>query len=146
MCDVLFAVSYWRQFRDGFCAVELSTPAAVKLYAAVGMARFFAGEGYKTQLAAWCFVAEATGGKRLYSTSVLIGAAVAYAISGEASVSGDQRLHEGIRSRRTNNVPGIRRSCRGNLFSVQGSSTLRDFADNVSAGGKSTRYISSRSR
>ena len=57
------------------------------------MASFIAA-GYKTPLAAVVFVAEATGGHG-FIIPALIGSAVAYAISGDASVSGDQRLHEG---------------------------------------------------
>jgi chloride channel protein, CIC family len=63
------------------------------LYAAVGMASFISA-GYKTPLAAVVFVAEATGG-HAYIIPALIGAAVAYMASGDASASGDQRLHEG---------------------------------------------------
>ncbi|MHB1838332.1 MAG: chloride channel protein [Acidobacteriaceae bacterium] len=70
--------------------------SSVELYAAVGMAAFIAA-GYKTPLAAVVFVAEATGG-HAFIVPALIGAAVAYAVSGEASASGDQRLHEGVRS------------------------------------------------
>ncbi len=70
--------------------------SSVELYAAVGMAAFIAA-GYKTPLAAVVFVAEATGG-HAFIVPALIGAAVAYAVSGEASASGDQRLHEGTRS------------------------------------------------
>jgi CIC family chloride channel protein len=66
--------------------------SSLTLYAAVGMASFIAA-AYKTPLAAVVFVAEATGG-HAYIIPALIGAAVAYAISGDASVSGDQRLHE----------------------------------------------------
>jgi CIC family chloride channel protein len=66
------------------------------LYAAVGMAAFIAA-GYKTPLAAVAFVAEATGGHP-FIVPALIGAAVAYAVSGEASVSGDQHLHEGVKT------------------------------------------------
>lgn len=69
--------------------------SSLELYAAVGMASFIAA-GYKTPLAAVVFVAEATGG-HAFIVPALIGAAVAYAVSGEASASGDQRLHEGIR-------------------------------------------------
>ncbi|MGA8161419.1 MAG: chloride channel protein [Acidobacteriaceae bacterium] len=65
------------------------------LYAAVGMASFLAA-GYKTPLAAVVFVAEATGG-HAFIVPTLIGAAVAYAASGDASASGDQRLHAGVR-------------------------------------------------
>ena len=62
------------------------------LFAAVGMSCFISA-AYKTPLAAVVFVAE-TGGSHSYIIPTLIGAAVAYAVSGEASVSGDQRLHE----------------------------------------------------
>ena len=62
------------------------------LYAAVGMASFLSA-GYKTPLAAVVFVAEATGG-HAFIVPALIGAAVAYAVSGDASASADQRLHE----------------------------------------------------
>jgi CIC family chloride channel protein len=68
--------------------------SSLDLYAAVGMAAFIAA-GYKTPLTAVVFVAEATGG-HAYIIPTLIGAAVAYAVSGEASVSADQRLHEGV--------------------------------------------------
>jgi chloride channel protein, CIC family len=69
--------------------------AAPELYAAVGMAAFIAG-GYKAPLTAVVFVAEATGG-HAFIIPALIGAAVAYGVSGEASASGDQRLHESVR-------------------------------------------------
>ena len=75
---------------------------SVELYAAVGMASFIAA-GYKTPLAAVVFVAEATGG-HAFIIPALIGAAVAYAISGEASASGDQRLHE-LRNHELNRLP-----------------------------------------
>ncbi|MGC2186313.1 MAG: chloride channel protein [Terriglobales bacterium] len=68
---------------------------ALGLYAAVGMAAFIAA-GYKTPLAAVAFVAEVTGGHS-FIVPALIGAAVACAVSGEASVSGDQHLHEGVK-------------------------------------------------
>jgi chloride channel protein, CIC family len=69
--------------------------SSTNLYAAVGMASFLSA-GYKTPLAAVVFVAEATGG-HAFIIPALIGAAVAYAISGDASASGDQRLHEGVK-------------------------------------------------
>jgi CIC family chloride channel protein len=65
---------------------------SLALYAAVGMASFISA-AYKTPLAAVVFVAEATGG-HAFIIPALIGAGVAYAISGDASVSGDQRVHE----------------------------------------------------
>jgi chloride channel protein, CIC family len=78
-----------------FAQLVVHSPS-LDLYAAVGMAAFISA-GYKTPLAAVVFVAEATGGHALIIPA-LIGAAVAYAISGDASVSGDQRVHEGARS------------------------------------------------
>ncbi len=69
--------------------------SSLHLYAAAGMAAFIAA-GYKTPLAAVVFVAEATGG-HAFIIPALIASAVAYGVSGDASVSGDQRLHEGIR-------------------------------------------------
>lgn len=68
---------------------------ATGLFAAVGMASFLSA-GYKTPLAAVVFVAEATGG-HAFIVPALIGAAVAYVVSGDASASGEQRLHEGQR-------------------------------------------------
>lgn len=71
--------------------------SSLALYAAVGMACFISA-GYKTPLAAVVFVAEATGGHAFIIPS-LIGAAIAYAVSGDASASGDQRIQEAARSR-----------------------------------------------
>ena len=65
---------------------------SVGLYAAVGMASFISA-AYKTPLAAVVFVAEATGG-HAFLIPALVGAAIAYAISGDSSVSADQRVHE----------------------------------------------------
>ncbi len=62
------------------------------LYAAVGMAAFLSA-GYKTPLAAVVFVAEATGG-HAFIVPAIIAAAVAYTVSGNASASSEQRLHE----------------------------------------------------
>lgn len=77
-------------FGTAFAQSVVHTPA-VGLYAAVGMASFIAA-AYKTPLAAVVFVAEATGGHS-FIIPALVGAAVAYAVSGDASVSGDQRVH-----------------------------------------------------
>jgi CIC family chloride channel protein len=76
-------------------AQSVAHSPSLALYAAVGMASFIAA-GYKTPLAAVVFVAEATGGHAFIIPS-LIGAAVAYAVSGDASASGDQRLHEAVK-------------------------------------------------
>jgi chloride channel protein, CIC family len=101
------------------------------LYAAVGMASFIAA-GYKTPLTGLVFVAETTGGHSFIIPS-LIGAAVAYAISGEASVSGDQHLHE---SARLANLAGlqVRDVMQRKIVSVPATATLRDFAATVAAG------------
>lgn len=102
--------------------------SSVELYAAVGMASFIAA-GYKTPLAAVVFVAEATGG-HAFIIPALIGAAVAYGISGEASASGDQRLHESVRVQELRNI-SVAEVMQQNVVSVVASSTLREFADNV---------------
>ena len=101
---------------------------SVELYAAVGMASFIAA-GYKTPLAAVVFVAEATGG-HAFIVPALIGAAVAYAISGEASASGDQREHEGVRVQELKNVR-VSEVMEPRVVSVSGSFTLQEFADSV---------------
>ncbi len=67
------------------------------LYAAVGMAAFIAA-AYKTPLAAVVFVAEATGG-HAFIIPALVGSAVAYAVSGDASTSADQRVDASRSSR-----------------------------------------------
>jgi CIC family chloride channel protein len=77
-------------------AQSVAHSANAGLYAAVGMASFLSA-GYKTPLAAVVFVAEATGG-HAFIVPALIGAAIAYAVSGDASASVDQRLHEGAAS------------------------------------------------
>ncbi|TAM84487.1 MAG: chloride channel protein [Acidobacteria bacterium] len=96
------------------------------LFAAVGMAAFIAG-GYKTPLAAVVFVAEATGG-HAFIIPALVGAAVAYAVSGEASVSADQRLHEGVRMQELGYFP-VSRVMQENVVALQASSTLQTLAD-----------------
>lgn len=106
--------------------VHSSTPA---LYAAVGMAAFIAA-GYKTPFAAVVFVAEATGGHAFIIPS-LIGAAVAYSVSGDASASGDQRLHEAIRVTELNRLP-VSEIMRTDMISVSADTTLREFAAKLS--------------
>ena len=73
---------------------ELLFPSRVDLFVAVGMASFLAA-GYKTPLAAVAFVAETTAGPA-YLIPSLIAAAISYSISGEASVSDQQRLRDEI--------------------------------------------------
>ena len=71
------------------------------------------------------FVAEATGG-HAYIIPALIGAAVAYAVSGEASVSGDQRLHEAVKVADLWKVP-VREVMQTSVVSVRADATLQEF-------------------
>ena len=98
---------------------------SLDLYAAVGMAAFIAG-GYKAPLTAVVFVAEATGG-HAYIIPTLIGAAVAYAVSGEVSVSGDQRLHEGVKIAELSKVM-VRDVMQKAVISTEDTVPLRQFA------------------
>lgn len=116
-------------FGTAFAQLAVHNPS-LELYAAVGMAAFIAA-GYKTPLAAVAFVAEATGG-HAFIIPALIGAAVAYAISGDASVSGDQRLHEGVRVTDLKNIE-VSEFMQRKVVSVPASMTLREFADVISA-------------
>lgn len=104
--------------------------SSLELYAAVGMAAFIAA-GYKTPLAAVVFVAEATGG-HAFIIPALIGAAVAYGVSGDASVSGDQRVNEAARVFELTGVP-VGDFMHREVVSVQASSSLREFEDVLSA-------------
>ena len=106
--------------------------SSLDLYAAVGMAAFIAA-GYKTPLAAVVFVAEATGGHALIIPA-LIGSAVAYAVSGDASVSGDQRLHEGLKALGLRGIE-VAQFMQREIVSVQASLSLREFADFISPYG-----------
>jgi chloride channel protein, CIC family len=99
------------------------------LYAAVGMASFISA-GYKTPLAAVVFVAEATGG-HAFIIPALIGAAVAYLTSGDASASGDQRLHEGVKLRELRGIP-VSEVMQQQMVSAQASLNLREFASILS--------------
>jgi CIC family chloride channel protein len=103
--------------------------SSFELYAAVGMASFIAA-GYKTPLAAVVFVAEATGG-HAFIIPALIGSAVAYAVSGDASASGDQRLHEGVRVQELRSVV-VENVMQQKVVSVQASLSLKEFADVLS--------------
>jgi len=106
--------------------VHSSTPG---LYAAVGMAAFISA-GYKTPLAAAVFVAEATGA-HAFIIPALIGAAVAYAVSGDASASGDQRLHEGVKLQELTETP-VSAVMQTQLIAAQGSMTVGDFVHTLS--------------
>jgi chloride channel protein, CIC family len=114
-------------FGTAFAQSIVRTPS-VDLYAAVGMAAFIAG-GYKTPLTAVVFVAEATGGHS-FIIPALIGAAVAYAVSGEASVSGDQKVHEGIKIAELRGLT-VHDVMQKDVVSVDASSSLREFSDSI---------------
>jgi CIC family chloride channel protein len=101
----------------------------VGLYAAVGMAAFISA-GYKTPLAAAVFVAEATGG-HAFLIPALIGAAIAYAISGDASASGDQRLHEGVKLQELTATP-VSAVMQTQLIAAQAEMTIQDFVRTLS--------------
>lgn len=102
---------------------------SVALYAAVGMASFIAA-GYKTPLAAVVFVAEATGGHAFIIPS-LIGAAVAYAVSGDASASGDQRLHEAVKVNALRGIP-VGAVMQSDVIAAPAGLKLREFAATLS--------------
>ena len=102
---------------------------ATGLYAAVGMAAFISA-GYKTPLAAAVFVAEATGA-HAFIIPALIGAAVAYAVSGDASASGDQRLHEGVKLQELTETP-VSAVMQTQLIAAQGSMTVAEFVRTLS--------------
>ena len=103
--------------------------SSLDLYAAVGMASFIAA-GYKTPLAAVVFVAEATGG-HAFIIPALIGAAVAYAVSGDASASGDQRLHEGVKIQELRNIT-VDEVMQPHMISVQAALRLDEFIRTLS--------------
>lgn len=102
---------------------------AIGLYAAVGMASFISA-GYKTPLAAAVFVAEATGA-HAFIIPALIGAAVAYSVSGDASASGDQRLHEGVKLQELIKTP-VSEVMHEEVISVQASLTVHEFVSLLS--------------
>ena len=123
-------------FGIAFGQFVVHTPV-LGLYAAVGMASFIAA-GYKTPLAAVVFVAEATGG-HAFIIPALIGSAVAYAVSGDASVSGDQRLHEGVKVSELRNIP-VSEVMQRRVVSVDSGMTLREFASVISPHYRHTAF------
>ncbi|MGB7213354.1 MAG: chloride channel protein [Gemmatimonadales bacterium] len=112
--------------------------SSLELYAAVGMASFIAA-GYKTPLAAVAFVAEATGG-HAFIIPALIGSAVAYAVSGDASVSGAQRLHEGVRVHDLKHI-AVSEIMQRRVISVPASMSLRQFAEIISPHYRHTAFL-----
>jgi CIC family chloride channel protein len=111
--------------------------SGLDLYAAVGMASFIAA-AYKTPLAAVIFVAETTGGV-LFLIPTLIGSAVAYAVSGEASVSADQRLHEVVKLSGPTGIKA-RQIMQTQIVGVQADATVRDFLNNVANSNRHQIY------
>lgn len=110
---------------------------AVDLYAAVGMAALISG-GYKTPLTAVVFVAETTGGHSFLIPS-LIGAALAYAVSGEASVSGDQQLHETVKIAELAGAT-VGAVMQHQVVGVPANTSLRSFAASVASRHRHTFY------
>jgi chloride channel protein, CIC family len=110
---------------------------AVDLYCAIGMAAFIAA-GYKTPLAAVAFVAETTGSPA-YLIPTLIGAAVAYAASGEASVVSSQRLRQ---TPKLSQLVGLRAReiMRTQVVGAQADATLQEFFVNVAANHRHPVY------
>jgi len=101
---------------------------AVDLYCAIGLASFIAA-GYKTPLAAVAFVAETTG-TPAYLIPTLIGAAVAYATSGEASVVFSQRLRQAPKLSQPIGLKA-REIMRTQIVGAQADVTLQEFFANV---------------
>jgi chloride channel protein, CIC family len=123
-------------FGTAFGQLVVHSPS-LELYAAVGMASFISA-GYKTPLAAVVFVAEATGG-HAFIIPALIGSAVAYGVSGDASVSGDQHLHEGVRVHELRDID-VSEFMQRQVVSVQASMSLREFADAISPHYRHTTF------
>lgn len=97
---------------------------SLDLFAAVGMASLISA-GYKTPLAAVLFVAESAGGQA-FIIPALIGAAVAYLVSGDATASGAQLLRGGARLRELRGTP-VSEVMRERMISAQASHTVREF-------------------
>jgi chloride channel protein, CIC family len=114
----------------------VSAPA-VDLYCAIGMAAFIAG-GYKTPLAAVAFVAETTG-TPAYLIPTFIGAAVAYAASGDVSVVLSQRLRQAPKLSQPIGLKA-RDIMRTQLIGAQSDATLQEFFSNIAANNHHPTY------
>jgi len=110
---------------------------AVDLYCAIGIASFIAA-GYKTPLAAVAFVAETTG-TPAYLIPTLIGAAVAYATSGEASVVFSQRLRQPPKLSQPIGLKA-REIMRTQIVGAQADATLQEFFSNVATHNRHPTY------
>ena len=113
------------------------TAPAVDLYCAIGMASFIAG-GYKTPLAAVAFVAETTG-TPAYLIPTFIGAAVAYAVSGQVSVVPSQRVRQAPKLSQPIGLKA-RDIMRTQLVGAQSDATLQEFFSNVAANNHHPSY------
>lgn len=111
--------------------------AQVDLYCAIGMAAFIAG-GYKTPLAAVVFVAETTG-TPAFLIPTLIGSAVAYAVSGEASIIGSQRLRQ---TPKLSQPVGLKahQVMRTQMVGAQAEATLQEFFAGVATNHRHPAY------
>jgi CIC family chloride channel protein len=109
----------------------------VDLYCAIGMAAFIAA-GYKTPLAAVAFVAE-TIGTPAYLIPTLIGAAVAYAASGEASVLFSQRLRQTPKLSQPVGIRAREIMCK-QMVGAQADATLHEFFANVASNHRHPAY------
>ncbi len=123
-------------FGTAFGQAIVHAPAP-ELFAAVGMAAFLAG-GYKAPLTAVVFVAEATGG-HAFIVPTLVGAAVSYMVSGEASASGDQRLHETTRVAELVGL-SVGDAMRRDVVGVQAAAPLAELARTAGAGAPHAVY------
>jgi CIC family chloride channel protein len=110
---------------------------AVDLYCAIGMAAFIAA-GYKTPLAAVAFVAETTG-TPAYLIPTLIGAAVAYAAAGEASVVGSQRLRQAPKLSQPVGLTA-REIMQTRMVGAKADATLQEFLNNIAANNRHPIY------
>jgi chloride channel protein, CIC family len=110
---------------------------AVDLYCAIGMSAFIAA-GYKTPMAAVVFVAESTG-TPAYLIPTLIGAAVAYAVSGEASVVGSQRVRQTPKLSQPIGLKA-RDIMQHRVIGAKADATLQEFLTSVAANNRHPVY------
>jgi chloride channel protein, CIC family len=101
-------------------------PASVDLFVAVGMASFLAA-GFKTPLAAVAFVAETTAGPG-YLIPSLIAAAISYSVSGEASVSENQKLRDEVNISEVKDLTADQVMTR-NIIAVPAEISVLDFVE-----------------
>jgi len=108
----------------GSFAGEVLPGAGGPLFAIAGMSAFLAA-GYSTPLAAAVFVTETTGGAG-YLIPALIAAAVAYAVSGQVSVSDAQRWRRKSSLDRLMETP-VRGIMTPKVIAIDASTTIEEF-------------------